>query len=153
VPFNLFQEEAEVALEPAWQSAERRSGASPDDVKKALDLLQASRRPVIFIGHGMTLSDGSRQLTELPKKYGIPVISTKHGMGSIDVRDPVSDGFIGRNGAYPANQAGRDADLVIAIGARFDDRSSSSWMPGYSWNFPSAKLVPVDVDHAEIGRN
>src|SRR5262245_42032614 len=51
VPFNLFQEEAEVALEPAWKSAERRSGASPDDVKAAFDLLQRSRRPVIFIGH------------------------------------------------------------------------------------------------------
>jgi acetolactate synthase-1/2/3 large subunit len=74
-------------------------------------------------------------------------------MGCIDMRDPLSLGFIGRNGAYPANQAGRHADLVIAVGARFDDRSSSSWMPGYSWNFPAAKLVHVDVDHAEIGRN
>src|SRR4030095_13914639 len=58
-----------------------------------------------------------------------------------------------RNGAYPANQAGRHADLVIALGARFDDRSSSSWMPGYSWNFPAARRVRVDVDHAELGRN
>ena len=69
------------------------------------------------------------------------------------MRDPMSLGFIGRNGAYPANQAGRHTDLIIAIGARFDDRSSSSWMPGYSWNFPASKLVHVDVDHAEIGRN
>src|SRR5262245_16633582 len=153
VPFNLFQEEAEVALEPAWQSAERRSGASPEDVKRTLDLLQASRRPVIFIGHGMTLSEGASELTELARKHGVPVISSPNGMGCIDMRDPLSLGFIGRNGAYPANQAGRHADLVIAIGARFDDRSSSSWMPGYSWNFPSAKLVHVDVDHAEIGRN
>jgi acetolactate synthase I/II/III large subunit len=67
--------------------------------------------------------------------------------------DPLSLGFIGRNGAYPANQAGRHADLVIAIGARFDDRSASSWLPGYSWNFPHSKLIHVDVDHAELGRN
>src|SRR5215472_15671103 len=153
VPFNLFQEEATVALEPAWQSAERRSGASPEDVKKTLDLLQAARRPVIFIGHGMTLSEGSKELTEFAKKYRVPVISSPNGMGCIDMRDPLSLGFIGRNGAYPANQAGRHADLVIAIGARFDDRSASSWLPGYSWNFPAAKLVHVDVDHAELGRN
>jgi len=153
VPFNLFQEEAEVALEPAWQSAERRSGASPEDVRATLDLLERSRRPVIFIGHGMTLSEGSKELTEFAKKHGVPVISSPNGMGCLDMRDPLSLGFIGRNGAYPANQAGRHADLVIAIGARFDDRSSSSWMPGYSWNFPAAKLVHVDVDHAEIGRN
>jgi acetolactate synthase-1/2/3 large subunit len=81
------------------------------------------------------------------------VISSPNGMGCLDMRDPLSLGFIGRNGAYPANQAGRHADLVIAVGARFDDRSASSWMPGYSWNFPAAKLVHVDVDHAEIGRN
>jgi acetolactate synthase-1/2/3 large subunit len=153
VPFNLFQETAEVGLEPAWQSAERRSGASPEDVKATLDLLQGSRRPVIFIGHGATLSEAGAELTEFARKYRVPVISSPNGMGCLDMRDALSLGFIGRNGAYPANQAGRNADLVIAIGARFDDRSSSSWMPGYSWNFPTTKLVHVDVDHSEIGRN
>ena len=67
--------------------------------------------------------------------------------------DPLSLGFIGRNGAYPANEAGRRADVVLAIGARFDDRSASSWIPGYSWNFPTSKLIHVDVDHDELGRN
>ena len=56
--------------------------------------------------------------------------------------DPLSLGFIGRNGAYPANEAGRRADVVLAIGARFDDRSASSWMPGYSWNFPHDQAHP-----------
>jgi acetolactate synthase-1/2/3 large subunit len=154
VPFNVFQEEAEVALEPAAEAfGERRSGASHDDIRKAVELLQASRRPVIFIGHGCTLSEAGPELTELARRHGVPVISSPNGMGCLDMRDPLSLGFIGRNGAYPANQAGRHTDLVIAIGARFDDRSSSSWMPGYSWNFPAAKLVHVDVDHAEIGRN
>ncbi len=155
VPFNLFQEEAEVALEPAWDGFpdQRRSGASPEDVRKVLDLLQRSRRPVLFIGHGCTLSEAGAELTELARRHRIPVISSPNGMGCLDMRDPLSLGFIGRNGAYPANQAGRHADLVIAVGARFDDRSASSWMPGYSWNFPAARLVHVDVDHAEIGRN
>jgi acetolactate synthase-1/2/3 large subunit len=67
--------------------------------------------------------------------------------------DPLSLGFIGRNGAYPANEVGRRADVVIAIGARFDDRSASSWLPGYSWNFPASKLIHADVDPAELGRN
>jgi acetolactate synthase-1/2/3 large subunit len=67
--------------------------------------------------------------------------------------DPLSLGFIGRNGAYPANQAGRHADVVLTLGARFDDRSASSWLPGYSWNFPHTKLIHVDVDPSEIGRN
>src|SRR5450759_436670 len=67
--------------------------------------------------------------------------------------DHLCSQIAGRNGAYQANQAGRHTDLVLAIGARFDDRSSSSWMPGYSWNFPQSKLIHVDVDHSEIGRN
>src|SRR6267378_6321344 len=154
VPFNLFQEEAAVELEaPAEAFGTRRSGASPEEVARTLDLLQGARRPVIFIGHGATLSEAGKELTEFARKYRIPVISSPNGMGCLDMRDPLSLGFIGRNGAYPANQAGRHTDLVLAIGGRFDDRSASSWMPGYSWNFPAAKLVHVDVDHAEIGRN
>jgi acetolactate synthase-1/2/3 large subunit len=154
IPFNVFQEEGEVALEaPVEPFGARRSGASPEDLRKTAELFGAARRPVIFIGHGCTLSEAGPALTELVRKYRVPVISSPNGMGCLDMRDPLSLGFIGRNGAYPANQAGRHADLVIAVGARFDDRSSSSWMPGYSWNFPAARLVHVDLDHAEIGRN
>ncbi len=154
VPFNVFQEEAEVANEAPWHGYNlRRSGAAQDDVRKAVDMILAAARPVLFIGHGVTLSEASAELTEFARRLQVPVISSPNGMGCLDMDDPLSLGFIGRNGAYPANQGGRHADLVIAIGARFDDRSSSSWMPGYSWNFPHTKLIHVDVDHSELGRN
>jgi len=155
VPFNLFQEEADTALDgpPTGGLNARRSGASPQDIAQAVDMMFAAERPVLFIGHGVTLSEASAELTELAQRLGIPVISSPNGMGCIDMEDDLSLGFIGRNGAYPANQAGRHADLVIAVGGRFDDRSASSWIPGYSWNFRATKLIHVDVDHAEIGRN
>jgi acetolactate synthase-1/2/3 large subunit len=154
IPYNLFMESAEVNEEPAWDGFNsRRSGASQDDVVRVTEWLLAAERPVIFIGHGVTLSEAGAELTALARRLSIPVISSPNGMGCLDMRDELSLGFIGRNGAYPANQAGRHADLVLAIGARFDDRSSSSWMPGYSWNFPATRLIHVDVDHAEIGRN
>ncbi len=154
VPYNLFIEEAEGNEEPAWGGlGKRRSGASPEDVARVADWLTAAERPVLFIGHGVTLSEAGPTLTALAQRLSIPVISSPNGMGCLDMRDALSLGFIGRNGAYPANQAGRHADLVLAVGARFDDRSASSWKPGYSWNFPHTKLVHVDVDHAEIGRN
>lgn len=154
VPYNLFQEVADVDLEPAWAGVNlRRSGASPADLASAVALIAAAKRPVFFIGHGATLSEAGPQLTEIARRLRIPVISSPNGMGCLDMDDPLSLGFIGRNGAYPANQAGRHADLVVTIGARFDDRSASSWLPGYSWNFPHCKLIQVDVDHAEIGRN
>ena len=154
IPFNLFQEEAEVAIEaPSGGHNLRRSGAAPDDVTIAVDKMLAAQRPVLFIGHGVTLSEAAAELTQLAHLLRIPVISSPNGMGCIPMADELSLGFIGRNGVYPANQAGRRADLVIAIGARFDDRSASSWLPGYSWNFPHTELIHVDVDHAEIGRN
>jgi acetolactate synthase-1/2/3 large subunit len=81
------------------------------------------------------------------------VITSPNGMGCVPADDALTLGFIGRNGAYPANQAGRYADLVLTIGTRFDDRSSSSWHAGYSWNFPKTKLVHVDIDPQELGRN
>ncbi len=154
VPYNLFMERADVANEAPWHGFQaRRSGASPGDIGRVADMLLAAERPVMFIGHGVTLSEAGSELTALAHRLSIPVISSPNGMGCIDMRDDHSLGFIGRNGAYPANQAGRHADVVLAIGARFDDRSASSWMPGYSWNFPHSKLIHVDVDHGEIGRN
>jgi acetolactate synthase I/II/III large subunit len=154
IPFNVFQEEDDVDVPPASPILNtQRSGASPEEVTATLELLLGAKRPAIFIGHGVTLSEASKELTAFVHNLGIPVISSPNGMGCLDMRDPLSLGFIGRNGAYPANQAGRYADVVMAIGARFDDRSASSWLPGYSWNFPHTKLVHVDVDPSEIGRN
>ena len=154
IPFNIFQEEADVQLEPSSHSKPRkRPGADPADIDKALTMLGAAQRPVIFIGHGVTLAEAGPELMELVERLTIPVISSPNGMGCIPMAHPLSLGFIGRNGTFPANQAGRHADLVLAVGARFDDRSSSSWIPGYSWNFPSTKLIHVDIDGDEIGRN
>ncbi len=154
VPFNLFQEQADVELEPAHaMHRPKRSGAAPADVIEALRMLMAAKRPALFIGHGVTLSEAGAPLVALAEQLQIPVISSPNGMGCIPMGHDLSLGFIGRNGAYPANQVGRHADLVLTIGARFDDRSASSWLPGYSWNFPHTKLIHVDVDVSEIGRN
>lgn len=154
VPFNLFQEEADVEVEPTTHSrTRRRSGAAGGDIAQALDMLLEAHRPALFIGHGVALSEASRELTALAERLCIPVISSPNGMGCIPMRHELSVGFIGRNGAFPGNQVGRHADLVLVVGARFDDRSGSSWIQGYSWNFPACKLIQVDVDVDEIGRN
>jgi acetolactate synthase-1/2/3 large subunit len=154
VPYNVYQEEDEVEVPPASHVfGQHRPGASDADVAKALDLLADAMRPVIFIGQGATLSEAGPEITRLQQTYGIPVITSPNGMGCVPADDPLTLGFIGRNGAYPANQAGRHADLVLTIGTRFDDRSSSSWFPGYSWNFPKTRLIHVDLDPQELGRN
>jgi len=154
IPYNVFQEEADVEVPPhSHLDRPHRPGASEADLTAVLNLLAASRKPVLFIGHGATLAEAGPELTELSQKLGIPVITSPNGMGCVPADDPLTLGFIGRNGAFPANEAGRHADLVLTIGTRFDDRSASSWHAGYSWNFPSTKLVHVDIDPQELGRN
>jgi acetolactate synthase I/II/III large subunit len=154
IPYNLYQEDAPVEV-PALshELGLHRPAASVADIQKIIGLLRASARPVFFIGHGVTLSEAGPALTALSKRLGVPVITSPNGMGCVPSDDLQTLGFIGRNGAYPANQAGRHADLVITVGTRFDDRSSSSWHVGYSWNFPKSKLVHVDIDPEELGRN
>lgn len=153
VPYNVFQEEADIAIEPGGPIETLRSGADPDDVRRVARLLMAAERPLAFVGHGVTLARASAELTELCRLIGLPVVNSPNGMGTLHMGDALSLGFIGRNGTYMANQAGRHCDVLLCLGARFDDRSSSSWQPGYSWNMPPTRLIQVDVDPTEIGRN
>lgn len=154
IPYNVFQEECDVEIPPkSHLDRPHRPAANDADIKAVVELLAASHKPVLFIGHGATLAQAGPELAELQERYRIPVITSPNGMGCVPSNDPLTLGFIGRNGAYAANQAGRHADLVITVGTRFDDRSSSTWHPGYSWNFPTTKLVHVDIDPQELGRN
>ena len=75
------------------------------------------------------------------------------GIGAIDSHHPLALGLVARNGPYQANHAARQADVLLALGVRFDDRTSSSWLPGYSFTIPPTKLIHVDIDPDEIARN
>jgi acetolactate synthase-1/2/3 large subunit len=156
VPFNLFKEPADVEVpDPAdWRAGISTRGAGdPDAVRRAIDMLARARRPVIFAGHGVTLAEAGAELTALVERLQIPAVFAPNGFGTLDMQDPLALGWIGRNGAFPANEAARTADVLLAIGVRFDDRTSSSWIPGYSFNIPPTRLIHVDVDPGEIGRN
>ena len=156
VPFNVFKEEAEVDVpEPgAWRAGiSSRSGGDPGAIQRVVDLLRAARRPLIYVGHGVTLSEGAGELTAFARRLRIPVIFSPNGFGSLDMADPLAVGFVGRNGVFHANEAARTCDVLLALGVRFDDRSSSSWIPGYSFNIPPTRLIHVDIDGEEIGRN
>ena len=154
VPFNVFQEEDDVDVLASDRLAGfARPGAAPEDVRRVADMILASERPALFVSHGVTLAEAGAELARVAELCDIPVITSPNAMGILPMPHRLALGFIGRNGVYPANQAGRHCDLLIAVGARFDDRSSSSWIPGYSWNIPPTRLVHVDIDPSEIGRN
>jgi len=153
LPFNLFQESAELEYEPSQRALlGGRSGAAPEAVAAAADLLYAAQRPLVYVGNGVTLSEAGPELTELIEVLQIPAVFLPNGLGAVDMRNPLALGFVGRNGAYQSNEAARRCDVLLDLGARFDDRSASSWIPGYTWNIPPTRLIQVDIDLAEIGR-
>ncbi|MEW6081919.1 MAG: thiamine pyrophosphate-binding protein [Bacillota bacterium] len=156
VPFNVFQEEGEVEFpEPSqWRwGISSRAGGDVDSLQDVLNLLLKAEKPLILAGHGVILSEASDELRQLAEYLEVPVVTTPNGSGSLDSRDALCLGPTGRNGTYQANQACRNADVLLALGTRFCDRVSSAWIPGFTFNIPPTKLIQVDIDPDEIGRN
>ena len=156
VPFDIFKEAAaeETPRPEEWsRNISSRCGADPEGVVKTVDLLLAAERPVIVVGQGVRYGRATEELLALAEKLHIPVAASASGLGAIPVEHPLSLGLVQRGGTYQANHACRQADVLLALGVRFDDRTSSSWIPGYSFTIPPTKLIHVDIDPEEIGRN
>jgi acetolactate synthase I/II/III large subunit len=156
VPFDVFEEAAaEETPKPEEWSANisSRCGADPDGVKKTVDMLLAAERPIILVGQGVRYGGAADDLRVLAERLQVAVASSASGLGAIDASHPLSLGLVSRSGTYQANHGCRQADVLLALGVRFDDRTSSSWLPGYSFTIPPTKLIHVDIDPEEIGRN
>ena len=156
VPFDVFLEAAaEEAPKPEdWDAnISSRCGADPEGVVKAVDMLLAAERPVVIVGQGVRWGGACAELVRLAERLQIPVAASASGLGAIDTHHPLALGLVARGGHYQANHATRQADVLLALGVRFDDRTSSSWIPGYSFTIPPTRLIHVDIDPEEIGRN
>jgi acetolactate synthase-1/2/3 large subunit len=156
VPFDVFKEETELEAPRAaeWNAnVSSRCGADPEGVRRAVDLLLGAERPLILVGQGLKYGGATRELTALAERLEIPVAWSASGVGAMDSKHPLALGLVSRSGSYQANHAARQADVLLALGVRFDDRTSSSWLPGYSFNIPPTKLIHVDIDPDEIARN
>jgi acetolactate synthase-1/2/3 large subunit len=156
VPFDIFKEAAaeETPKPEEWNAnISCRCGADPEGVRKAVDMLLAAERPVILVGQGVRYGGAAAELVELAERLQIPVASSASGLGAIASDHPLALGLVARNGVYQANHAARQADVLLALGVRFDDRTSSSWLPGYSFTIPPTRLIHVDLDPDEIARN
>ncbi len=117
-------------------------------VKRALDLLASARRPMLYTGGGVILSNASAELTEFTQVLGYPITNTLMGLGSYPGRDKQFVGMLGMHGTYEANMAMHECDVLVAIGARFDDR-----VTGDVEQFcPNAKIIHIDIDPASISK-
>jgi acetolactate synthase-1/2/3 large subunit len=118
-------------------------------IKQAARLIKSAERPLIFSGHGVTLSGAQAQIRELAETVQAPVITTLLGIGSFPRTHPLCLGLSGMHGEAYANKAVQDADLLIAVGMRFSDRVTGK----VSTFARGAKVIHIDVDPAEIGKN
>ncbi|WP_027160172.1 acetolactate synthase 3 large subunit [Methylobacter luteus] len=117
-------------------------------VKKAVELLLDAEKPMIYAGGGVVLGEASRELTELTHLLGYPITNTLMGLGSFPATDKQFIGMLGMHGTYEANMAMHESDVIIAIGARFDDR-----VTGKLDQFcPYAKIIHIDIDPASISK-
>jgi len=118
-------------------------------IRQAAELINSAKRPLIVAGHGVIISRAFAELRELAEKANIPVITTLHGISSFPETHELSFGLIGMHGGAYANNAVQECDVLIGIGMRFDDRVTGK-VSGFA---PRAKVIHIDVDPAEIGKN
>ncbi|GAB4261079.1 biosynthetic-type acetolactate synthase large subunit [Thermincola ferriacetica] len=122
---------------------------NPNQIRQAAQLIMDAKRPLIYAGGGVVISGAHKELLELAELTGCPVTTTLMGIGSFPENHPLSLGMLGMHGTKYANYAVCECDLLISVGARFDDR-----VTGRLDEFaPHAKIIHIDVDPAEIGKN
>ena len=121
----------------------------PDDLASVAAMIDASSRPMILAGHGVMISGAEKELAALAEKAGIPVAATLLGLSSIPSDHPLYKGMLGMHGNIGPNVNTNRADLLIAVGMRFDDRVTGD-VAHYA---PEARIVHIDIDASEFGKN
>jgi len=151
LPKTVLMEAAQ-AVYPAGAGYERPVRAcewQPEAIQRAARMILESRRAVIYVGGGVIASNAASEVAALAELTQIPVTMTLMGLGAFPSRDPLSLGMLGMHGSYATNMAVTRADLLIAIGARFDDRVTGK-VSGFS---TGSKKIQIDVDPSEVNKN
>ena len=154
LPMDVQAEAADVVIpDPDAREARHGPRAAGQDVERAAALLRTARRPVIVAGGGVMLAAAWAELTTLAERLGAPVVTTWQGKGAIDETHELNAWSIGDTASTCGNELAASADVLLAVGCRFTDWSASSWRKGVTFSIPPAKLIHLDIDPREIGKN
>jgi len=151
IPKDVFIEEAEFEWpgEVSIRGYRPSSKGNPAQVRRAAELVRRAQRPIILAGHGVIQGNAHEELVEFAEKSGTPVLNTLLGLGSIPQDHVLSYGMLGMHGSYWANHAASNADLIIGLGMRMDDRA----LGRFADLNPTAQVIHVDIDPAEHNKN
>lgn len=155
VPLDLSLQKADIEIPELrkWMVTGKRMVGDLSDIENAVDLIVKAERPFIYAGGGVILSDATSELTELAEYLGIPVGTTLSGKGAINETHPLSVGSTGFWGTSSANEVALQSDLILAIGTKFSEFDTGLWNPKRVFPIPPSKLIHIDIDPQEIGRN
>jgi len=154
LPMDVQADAAEVVIpDPAEREARNGPRAAAADVERAVALLRVAKRPVIVAGGGVILAGAWAELTALAERLGAPVVTTWQGKGAIDETHELNAWSVGDTASTSGNRLAESADVLLAVGCRFTDWSSSSWRKGVTFSIPPGKLIHLDIDPREIGKN
>jgi acetolactate synthase-1/2/3 large subunit len=153
VPMDVFSQQVTVEANTVARRPEYGRSVAPDDgIAEAAHLLRNAKKPVIFAGNGVLLSEATDELKELAELLGIPVATTLMAKGAFPENNPLSLGMTGIWGARAANDTTREADVILAVGTAFGEADCSSWNPKYTFSIPPSKLIQIDIEAHEIGK-
>ena len=154
LPMDVQADAAEVVIpDPDAREVRRGPRAAGQDVERAAALLRGARRPVIVAGGGVMLAGAWTQVTALAERLGAPVVTTWQGKGAIDETHELNAWSIGDTASTSGNELAASADVLLAVGCRFTDWSASSWRRGITFAIPPSRLIHLDIDPREIGKN
>ncbi|MED3726350.1 thiamine pyrophosphate-binding protein [Priestia filamentosa] len=156
VPMDIFSKEVDPALfEKLNHNTKMLNKPSIDEVtaRKIIETLVNAQNPLLYVGGGILLADAAQELRELVDHLNIPVAHSLMGKGAVSDDHPFTLGMTGFWGTKFINDKCKEADYIFALGTRFAEADSSSWESEYTFNFPPTKLIQIDIDPSEIGRN
>jgi acetolactate synthase-1/2/3 large subunit len=156
VPMDIFSKEIDVKLFERLRANTKRLRKPSLDEETATEIvkkLTVAKKPVLYVGGGIMLADATAELREFVDHLQIPVAHTLMGKGALPDDHPFVLGMTGFWGTKFINEQCRGADWILGLGTRFSEADCSSWEPEYTFSFPPTKLIHIDIDPAEIGRN
>ena len=153
VPMDIFSADLDLDAFAKTPPEIARTGIDPATTARIVDALATSRRPVLYVGGGVLSARATDELRQLADALQVPVAHTLMGKGCLPHDHPLLLGQSGFWGTPIANEKCRTADLIVAIGTRLAEANSSSWDPRFTFSIPPTRLIHIDADLAEIGRN
>jgi acetolactate synthase-1/2/3 large subunit len=148
IPRDVQEAKADLKLLPRNLDEERPPAPASAEIEKAIALLKASRKPILYVGGGVGMANAVEEFRGMVKVTQIPVVHTLKGLGTLPYNDPLFLGMLGMHGFKQSNLAVQESDLLICIGARFDDRATGK-LAEFA---PNAKVIHMDADPSEIGK-